>query len=73
MLERASYMICETFELGDVLERWCPRWKIPLKNLWKCHFWDSKFQDVPRYLIPQEFEPLVRVPKLPTIHYQPAA
>ena len=51
---------------------WLPQWKIPLENPWKCHFWDSKFQNVPRYLSPQELVPLVQVPKLPTIHYQPA-
>ena len=32
-----------------------------------------KFQSVPRCLGPQELVPLMRVPKLPTIHYQPAA
>ena len=31
-----------------------------------------KFQNVPRCLGPKELVPLVRVPKLPTIHYQPA-
>ena len=31
-----------------------------------------KFQNVPRCLSPQELVPLVRVPKPPTIHYQPA-
>ena len=41
-------------------------------NPWKCHFWGSKFQNVPRCLGPQKLVPLVRVPKLPTIHYQPA-
>ena len=39
------------------------------KNPWKCHFQDSKFQNVPRCLSPQELVPLVQVPKLPTIHY----
>ena len=51
---------------------WRLWWKIPLENPWKRHFRDSKFQNVPRCLGPQEFVPLVRVPKLPTIHYQPA-
>ena len=41
-------------------------------NPWKCHFWGSKFQNVPRCVSPQELGPLVRVPKPPTIHYQPA-
>ena len=41
-------------------------------NPWKCHFWGSKFQNVPRCLSPQELVPLVRVPKLPMVHYQPA-
>ena len=40
---------------------------------WKCHFRDSKFQNVPRRLGPQELVPLARVPKPPTIHYQPTA
>ena len=40
---------------------------------WKCHFRDSKFQNVPRCLGPQELVPLARVPKPPTIHYQPTA
>ena len=31
-----------------------------------------KFQNVPRCLGPYELVPLVRVPKLPPIHYQPA-
>ena len=44
------------------------------KYLLKCHFRDSKFQNVPRCLGPQDLElvPLVRVLKPPTIHYQPA-
>ena len=46
---------------------------IPLGNPWKWHFWDSKnFQNVPRCLSPKKLVPLVWVPKLPTIHYQPA-
>ena len=39
-------------------------------NPWKCHFWGSKFQNVPRCPSPQKPVPSVRVPKLPTIHYQ---
>ena len=42
-----------------------------LENPWKCHFRDSKFQNVPRCLGPQQLVPSVRVPKPPTIHYQP--
>ena len=42
------------------------------KNPCKHHFQDSKFQNVPRRLRPQELAPLVRVPKPPTIHYWPA-
>ena len=38
---------------------WCLQWKIPLENPWKCHFQDSKFQNVPRCLGPQELVPLV--------------
>ena len=45
--------------------------EIPLENPWKCHFRDSKFQNVPRCLGPQQLVPSVRVPKPPTIHYQP--
>ena len=41
-------------------------------NPWKCHFWESKYQNVPRRLGPQELVPLLRVPKLPTIDYRPA-
>ena len=51
---------------------WRLQWKIPLENPWKWHFQDSKFQNVPRCLGPQELVPLVRVPMPPTIHYQPA-
>ena len=29
---------------------WHPQWKIPLENLWKRHFRDSVFQNVPRCL-----------------------
>ena len=32
------------------------------RNPWKCHFRDSKFQNVPRCLGPQELVPSVRVP-----------
>ena len=32
---------------------WCARWKIPLENPWKHHFWDSKFQNVLRRLGPK--------------------
>ena len=47
--------------------------EIPLGNPWKWHFRDSKnFQNVPRCLSPKKLVPLVRVPKPPTIHYQPA-
>ena len=46
--------------------------KIPLENPWKWHFSDFKFQNVPRCLGPQELVPLVRVPKPPTVRYQPA-
>ena len=47
--------------------------EIPLGNPWKWHFRDSKnFQNVPRCLSPKKLAPLVRVPKPPTIHYQPA-
>ena len=76
------------FELCNVLERlgwhcfqacvysdettWCPRWKTPLENPWKCHFQDSNFQNVPRCLGPQQLVPLVWVPQLLTIHHQPA-
>ena len=42
-----------------------PRWKIPLENPWKYHFWDSKFQNVPRCLGLQELVPLAWVPKPP--------
>ena len=44
------------------------------KYLLKRHFRDSNFQNVPRCLGPQDLElvPLVQVPKLPTICYQPA-
>ena len=48
------------------------RWKIPRENPCERHFRDSKFLNVPRCLSPQELLPLVRVPKSPTIHYQPA-
>ena len=41
-------------------------------NPWKCHFWGSKFQNVSRCLGPNKLVPLVRVPKLPIVHYQPA-
>ena len=51
---------------------WHPRWKMPLENPWKCHFCDSKFQNIPSFLDPQELVPLVRVPKPPAIHYQPS-
>ena len=47
---------------------WPPQWKIRLENPWKCHFSDSKCQNVPRCLGPQELILLVRVPKLPTIN-----
>ena len=47
------------------------KYSVPLENLWKGHFQDSKFQTVPRYLGPQELVPLVRVTKPRTIHYQP--
>ena len=40
-------------------QRWHPRWKIPFENPWKLHFQDSKFQNVPRHLSPQEIMPLV--------------
>ena len=46
--------------------------KIPLENTWKWPFSDFNLQNVPRCLGPQELVPLVRVPKPPTIHYQPA-
>ena len=46
--------------------------KIPLENPWKWRFRDSKFQNAPRCLGPQELVPLVQVPKPPTIHCQPA-
>ena len=47
---------------------WRPRWlKTP-----EMAFRDSKFQNVPGCFGPQELVPLVRVPKPPTIHYQPA-
>ena len=37
---------------------WHPRWwRIPLENPWKCHFRDSKFQNVARCPDPQEFVP----------------
>ena len=37
---------------------WHPRWwRIPLENPWKCHFRDSKFQNVARCHDPQEFVP----------------
>ena len=39
-----------------------------VENPWKCHFWDSLFQNIPRCLGPQELLPLVRVPKPPTLH-----
>ena len=51
---------------------WRPRWKIPIEHPWRRDFRDSKFQNVPRCLGPQKRAPLVRVPKPPTIHYQPA-
>ena len=48
--------------------------EIPIGNPWKWHFRDSKnFQDVPRCLSPKKLAPSVLVPKLPTIHYQPAS
>ena len=47
--------------------------EIPLGNPWKRHFGDSKkFQNVHRFLGPKKLVPSVRVPKPPTIHYQPA-
>ena len=46
--------------------------EIPLENPWKWHFQDSKFQTVPTCLRPKKLVPLVLVPKLRTIHYQPA-
>ena len=74
--------ICETFEhCGDIVrslvcilmkQHGVHGGKIPLENPWKWHFRDSKFQNVPRCLGPQELVPLVRVPKPHTIHYQPA-
>ena len=37
---------------------WHPRWwRIPLENPWKCHFGDSKFQNVARCHGPQELVP----------------
>ena len=42
--------------------------KTPERN-----FRDTKFQNAPRCLGPKELVPLVRVPKPPTIHYQPAS
>ena len=53
-------------------DMWHPRWKMPLGNPWKRHFWGSKIQNIPRCLAPQELVPLVWVPKPPTIHHQPA-
>ena len=50
-----------------------PWWKVPAENPWKNHFGDSKFQNVSRFRGPQELAPLVRVPKPPTTHYQPAS
>ena len=50
--------------IAKVIERPVP------KTPWKCHFRDSKFQNVPSCLGPQELVPLARVPKPPTIHYQ---
>ena len=44
---------------------WHPRWKIPLENPWKHHFWDSKFQNDPWCCSLQELAPLVQVPKPP--------
>ena len=44
----------------------------PPENPWKRHFRDSNSQNVPRCLSPQELVPLVQVPKLVTIHCQPA-
>ena len=49
-----------------------PQWKIPLEKSWKCHFQDSKFQNVPRCLGPSGLVPLVRVPKLPKTHLRSA-
>ena len=47
--------------------------EIPLGNLWKWHFRDSKnLQNVLGCLSPKKLVPSVLVPKLPTIHYQPA-
>ena len=51
---------------------WHLWWKIPLENPWKRDFRDSKFQNVPRFLGPKKLVSLVWVPKLPTIHNQPA-
>ena len=51
---------------------WRPQWKIPLENHWKRDFRDSKFQNVPRCPSPKKLVPLMRVPKPPTINYQPA-
>ena len=46
---------------------------MPLENPCKRHLRDSNFQNAPRCLSPQELVPLVvRVPKLPSIPYQPA-
>ena len=52
----------------------CLQWKtVLLKTPGNANdFRVSKFQNVPRCLSPQELVPLVRVPKSPTIHYQPA-
>ena len=43
-----------------------------IEHPWRRDFRDSKFHNVPRCLDPQKRAPLVRVPKPPTIHYQPA-
>ena len=51
---------------------WHLQWKILFENRWKRHFQGSNFQNVPRCLDPQELVRLMRVPKLPTVHFQPA-
>ena len=64
---------CSQSRLYSDETTWRPRWKIALENTWKCHFRESKFENVPRCLGPQEeLVLLVRFPKQPIIHYQPA-
>ena len=65
----ALFPVLRVFRRSNMVQR---GGKIPLENPWKWPFSDFNLQNVPRCLGPQELVPLVRVPKPPTIHYQPA-